>query len=67
MKIRIRSDGNPHHTEIADEQGNLLEGVTKVKWRQDGPAKLPIVTLDLYGVEVDIEGQMEETNPGGDR
>lgn len=32
MNVHIVSDGNPYNTKITDDNGDVVQGVTKVNW-----------------------------------
>lgn len=60
MKIKIKSDGTSYNTHVTNaETGEELEGVTKVVWTVDTKDGLAKLSLEVAGVEVDVEGETD--------
>ena len=60
MRIKIVSNGTYHGTQVMNaETGEVIEGVTKATWKVTDPMELAIVTLEVIGVEVKLEGETD--------
>ena len=58
MRIKITSNGTWHGTRIVNaETGEVIEGVMTAAWEVTDPTELARVTLEVTGVEVELEGE----------
>lgn len=57
MRLRIKSDGYPASTRVETEDGQAIEGVTRVAWEIDGDT-MAIVHLRVVGVALDVVGHL---------
>lgn len=58
IRIRIVSDGTTHGTFVTDaDTGQQLRFVKSITWQMDARDKrAAIATIDLYKVEIDVQG-----------
>lgn len=64
MRIKIKSEGKPHETEITTEEGTILSWVRRATWSIDARDGAECqLELDCLGVGLEISSQCEFLAP----
>ncbi len=64
MRLKITSDGTSLGTHLVNvETGEEVDNVTSIQWSIPGGSFTSKATISLVWVEMDAEGELEETSP----